>query len=131
LAVLCGGLFLPSCEGCADVEEAALMEIHGQFDYGYEASPDCCGWEGVTCNPRTGRVTGLDLTMLSNIYDYGSSLLNATIFLPLQELRNLSLRNLGIQGCVPGAGNSLSPNIESILLLRYSIVCPFLSPPNT
>jgi hypothetical protein len=80
LAVLCGGLFLP-----------------------------CCGWEGVTCNPRTGRVTGLDLTMLSNIYDYGSSLLNATIFLPLQELRNLSLRNLGIQGCVPGAGNSLSP----------------------
>jgi hypothetical protein len=31
---------------------------------------------------------------------------NATMFLPLQELRNLSLRNLAIQGCAPGAGNS-------------------------
>jgi hypothetical protein len=103
-------MFPPPCEGCADVEEAALMDIRDQCDYYYStldwSSRDCCRWDGVTCNPRTRRVTGLDLSIFSNVDDYGSSLLNATIFLPLQELRNLSLRNLGIQGCVPGAGNS-------------------------
>jgi hypothetical protein len=109
LVVICGALLLPPCEGCAHVEKTALLDILVQFDY-YSSlnwsSSDCCEWDGVTCHSRTGRVTVLDLSILIKINDYGSSLLNATMFLPLQELRNLSLRNLAIQGCAPGAGNS-------------------------
>ncbi|XP_037463430.1 receptor-like protein 8 isoform X2 [Triticum dicoccoides] len=110
-AVLClvtmsGAPFLPRCEGCRHDERTALLDIHSELEYfnwvysDWSSTDDCCRWEGVTCNSRTGRVTALDISKPeSRIY---SGLLNATMFLPLQELRNLSLSNLGIEGCVPG-----------------------------
>jgi hypothetical protein len=62
----------------------------------------------VACNSRTGRVTGLEVTGFEDDSTY-IGLLNGSIFLPLQELRSLSLTGLNITGCIPGAGNSLPP----------------------
>uniref|UniRef100_A0A453QX55 Leucine-rich repeat-containing N-terminal plant-type domain-containing protein n=1 Tax=Aegilops tauschii subsp. strangulata TaxID=200361 RepID=A0A453QX55_AEGTS len=96
------------CGGCRDDERATLLDIRGQFNYNSPLdwnSTDCCRWEGVSCSSPTARVTGLDLSILHSIAS-SRGLLNTTMFLPLQELQDLSLSGLKIQGCTPGAGNS-------------------------
>lgn len=109
MVTACVAPFLPRCEGCRHDERTALLDVLDQFYY-YDSlvdwsGRDCCEWDGVTCSSRTGRVTGLDLSGFQAIVS-GSRLLNATVFLPLHELRNLSLSHLSIKGCLPGAGNS-------------------------
>nr|TKS05990.1 Cf-4/9 disease resistance-like family protein [Populus alba] len=42
-------------------------------------STDCCSWDGVTCDMKTGPVTGLDL---SCSIPYGTLHSNSTLFLP-------------------------------------------------
>ncbi|XP_037461697.1 receptor-like protein 15 [Triticum dicoccoides] len=120
--MMCGTPFLPGCEGCRHDEKSALLDILDQFDY-YDSldwsSRDCCEWDAVTCSSRTGRVTGLDLSILESIGS-GSGLLNATTFLPLQELRNLSLNYLYIQGCYPGAGFEVWSKLRKLEILDLS-----------
>ncbi|KAL2537376.1 Receptor like protein [Forsythia ovata] len=50
----------------------------------------CCHWQGVQCSNTTGRVIQLDLydTRYWTLKDW---YFNASLFLPFQELRNLSL----------------------------------------
>ena len=68
---------------------------------------DCCGWERVTCDPASGRVTRLDLHFLygapPDAYWHGQLLLpykdsclnflrlNFSLFVPFKELRSLDL----------------------------------------
>jgi len=42
-------------------------------------STDCCSWDGVTCDMKTGHVTGLDL---SCSIPFGTLHSNSTLFLP-------------------------------------------------
>jgi len=70
---------------------------------------NCCQWEWVTCNPSTGRVTALNFDGFRGEFVDNGDLFNASMFLPLQELQSLSLRNLGIRGCIPGAGLPILP----------------------
>ncbi|KAK8491155.1 hypothetical protein V6N11_037919 [Hibiscus sabdariffa] len=78
-----------------------------------ESSLDCCKWESVECNPTTGRVTHLFLNLTAmNWYDlvkdeYQTNTnqrkfwyLNASLFLPFEELQYLSLSGNLIAGCV-------------------------------
>ncbi|OEL36793.1 LRR receptor-like serine/threonine-protein kinase GSO1 [Dichanthelium oligosanthes] len=46
--------------------------------------------------------------------------LNATMFLPFQELQSLSLVDLGIQGCIPGAGFEVWSNLHKLEILDLS-----------
>ncbi|KAF7015100.1 hypothetical protein CFC21_029010 [Triticum aestivum] len=115
VALLCllsfsGELLMPLCEGCVQADKRALLDIYSQLstlphiDWDWSdwdwVDGHCCLWPGVTCsNSRPARVTGLDLG--ANVPS--PCLLNATMFLPLQELQTLSL-DLNIKGCIPGAG---------------------------
>ncbi|MBA0754626.1 hypothetical protein Gogos_005455 [Gossypium gossypioides] len=91
------------CDGCLEEERFALFQLKPFFefidykfqdlDYGSkpekESSSNCCEWERVECYPISGRVTHLFL----NYYGYNEMhwYLNASLFLPFEELQNLSL----------------------------------------
>ncbi|KAK8501317.1 hypothetical protein V6N12_008335 [Hibiscus sabdariffa] len=105
-----------------------------------EGSPDCCEWERVECNPITGRVTHLflnltytaaldeDVVTESNLNIFiswrnerGPWYLNASLFLPFQELQSLSLSGNFIAGCVVGQGfESLSSELDKLEILDLS-----------
>lgn len=110
------------CGGCRDDERATLLDIRGQFNYNSPLdwnSTDCCRWEGVSCSSPTARVTGLDLSILHSIAS-SRGLLNTTMFLPLQELQDLSLSGLKIQGCTPGAGFEVWSKLHRLKVLDLS-----------
>uniref|UniRef100_A0A453QXE6 Leucine-rich repeat-containing N-terminal plant-type domain-containing protein n=1 Tax=Aegilops tauschii subsp. strangulata TaxID=200361 RepID=A0A453QXE6_AEGTS len=107
LVIISGERFLPQCAGCPRDDRRALLDIqsflseHLPLNYWDSSIRDCCQWRDVTCDSRTGRVTGLDL----DAFPYPpASPLNTSLFLPLEELQSLSLKNVGINGCMPGAG---------------------------
>ncbi|KAL7170778.1 hypothetical protein ACSBR2_035618 [Camellia fascicularis] len=55
---------------------------------------ECCDWERVTCDPTTGHVTELSLDNIKNLAygDYNNIwIINASLFLPFEELRSLNL----------------------------------------
>ncbi|KAF8011982.1 LOW QUALITY PROTEIN: hypothetical protein BT93_I0188 [Corymbia citriodora subsp. variegata] len=61
---------------------------------------DCCAWDGVECDDKTGRVIGLDL---ENSYLQGPIGSNASLF-RLVHLRRLNLaRNYFESSCIPPA----------------------------
>ncbi|KAK8500149.1 hypothetical protein V6N12_002259 [Hibiscus sabdariffa] len=77
-----------------------------------ESSIDCCKWERVECNPTTGRLTHLFLNLTHQFdviydeYQYHREkwYLNASLFLPFEELQYLSLSGNSIAGCVADQG---------------------------
>nr|DAD30226.1 TPA_asm: hypothetical protein HUJ06_031694 [Nelumbo nucifera] len=65
---------------------------------------DCCSWERVQCNLTTGRIIQLSLNFTRNRWSsYDDAhipiwLLNASLFLPFQELQHLDLSENGFRG---------------------------------
>uniref|UniRef100_A0ACD5ZTT8 Uncharacterized protein n=1 Tax=Avena sativa TaxID=4498 RepID=A0ACD5ZTT8_AVESA len=106
--MICGAPSLSRCEGCRHQDRTALMDFRSKISYEllYWSGRNCCEWQGVACNSRTGRVTGLEVTGFEDDSTY-IGLLNGSMFLPLQELRSLSLTGLNITGCIPGAELSI------------------------
>ncbi|KAG8490007.1 hypothetical protein CXB51_015916 [Gossypium anomalum] len=122
------------CDGCLEEERFALFQLKPFFEFiNYkliqannfglnpkkESSSNCCEWERVECNPITGRVTHLFL-------DYSSSnkmqwYLNASLFLPFEELQNLSLNRNFIGGCIANQGfERLSSKLDKLENLDLS-----------
>ncbi|KAL6606087.1 hypothetical protein ACP70R_041740 [Stipagrostis hirtigluma subsp. patula] len=130
LVLLC--LCFLVCNACLHKERSALLDIGNEIGAWKDQSDgNCCRWDGVTCNSGTGRVTGLNLTDLGGVI----YLLNATLFLPFEDLQSLSLSNLAIQGCLPGAGfevcaqimKRLSKRKLEVLDLSWNIIADNLS----
>ncbi|GMI81154.1 receptor like protein 9 [Hibiscus trionum] len=103
-------------------------EYYGSVEEKESPFVDCCKWERVECNPTTGRLTHLFLN-LSHIdydwYDYEyntkSWYLNASLFLPFEELQFLSLSGNGIAGCVADQGfERLSSRLNKLEILDLS-----------
>ncbi|XP_044956143.1 receptor-like protein 15 [Hordeum vulgare subsp. vulgare] len=121
MALLCLATMSTGCGGCTDDDRTTLLDIRGHIFYVPPevdwSSRDCCEWDGVTCSSRTGRVTGLDLSIIRNV---ALGRINATMFLPLQELRNLSLSHLQIEGCTPDAGFEVWSNLRNLKILDLS-----------
>ena len=103
------------CFGCLDQERTALLQLKASIinytnPYGYyltswdsaNKKSDCCDWESVKCNITTGRVIQLDLT--DTISSYVDRYLNASLFLPFEELQCLYLVDNYIPGWVPNEG---------------------------
>lgn len=91
LLVLGGG-----CLGCLKEEKTALVQIKASWnDHSYAirsrwgGEDDCCLWTEVTCDEHTGRVIEMDLSGLLD----ERAILNATLFLPFEELRSLNFGN--------------------------------------
>ena len=104
------------CFGCWEQERIALLQLKASMmNYtsrdGYDFTSwdsadkesDCCDWERVTCNNTTGRVIQLYLTMISLDGEY-YWYLNASLFLPFEELQYLDLSANWSPGWVPNEG---------------------------
>ncbi|KAK5826824.1 hypothetical protein PVK06_021756 [Gossypium arboreum] len=104
------------CDGCLEEERFALFQLKPFFefiDYTFldlydesklekESSSNCCKWERVECNPISGRVAHLFLNYSNN--NMMQWYLNASLFLPFEELQILSLSGNSIAGCVTNQG---------------------------
>ncbi|KAI9116287.1 hypothetical protein K1719_012454 [Acacia pycnantha] len=89
-------------EGCLKEEREALMKLKEAFNYPNGHSlpswnnlttfSDCCTWESVLCDNSTHRVIAIDLgfTRATDLRHIKWSL-NASSFLPFQQLQGLSL----------------------------------------
>ncbi|KAL3747863.1 hypothetical protein ACJRO7_016645 [Eucalyptus globulus] len=121
IACLCGS------HGCWEQERVALLALNATLDlkYGVDVGGsyfNCCSWEGVECNPTTGRVTQLMLSS-SRYYRFGSKTwyLNASLFLPFEELKNLSLSDNYLGGWIaPEEPNLLSSRLSKLEVLDVS-----------
>ncbi|KAL5730636.1 hypothetical protein ACHQM5_003436 [Ranunculus cassubicifolius] len=104
------------CLGCLETERTALLQIKASLtltptDYALSYYPneiptdpfgtwinkkgsDCCSWELVTCDNTSGRIIQLSLAYVYNDHQF----LNASAFLPLEDLQHLDLSENGIKG---------------------------------
>ncbi|XP_078182270.1 cuscuta receptor 1-like isoform X2 [Carex rostrata] len=116
---------------CREEERLALLHINASISFpihsleGKWEGKECCQWERVTCDPITGHVTQLDLGISEDEDDWldyyqDSILLNATLFLPLRQLRSLSLSTHGIHNCTDGSGLEKWSNLTKLEILDLS-----------
>ncbi|XP_039165928.1 receptor-like protein 9b [Eucalyptus grandis] len=121
IACLCGS------HGCREQERVALLALNATLDLQYRVDVggsyfNCCSWEGVECNPTTGRVTQLMLSH-SRYYRFGSKTwyLNASLLLPFEELKSLSLSDNYLGGWIaPEEPNLLSSRLSKLEVLDVS-----------
>ena len=108
------------CFGCWEQERIALLQLKDSIGHASELynfslwdsnnktkTSDCCEWERVTCNITTGRVIQLTLTITLGQWsreDKGHWYLNASMFLPFEELQYLDLSENSIPGWIPNEG---------------------------
>nr|POE88844.1 lrr receptor-like serine/threonine-protein kinase gso2 [Quercus suber] len=102
------------CFGCWEQEKAALLQLKASInstayiDYlptwnSTHNKSDCCDWEVVKCNNTTGRVIQLDLGGIIS-WSREDWCLNASLFLPFEELQYLDLDDNHISRWVPNEG---------------------------
>jgi len=97
--------------GCLEEERIALLHLKDSLNYPngtslpswIKADAHCCDWERITCNSSTGRVTVLYLWGVRN-EELGDWYLNASLFLPFQQLNILYLGGNCIAGWVENKG---------------------------
>ncbi|KAF9617078.1 hypothetical protein IFM89_033183 [Coptis chinensis] len=103
------------CFGCLEEERVALLEFKSSLkfnrtdpDYSLstwidDKGSDCCAWDRVECDKTTHRVINLCLgcftymRLSGNPNDY-ELFLNASLFLPFEELQELDLSENGFGG---------------------------------
>ncbi|KAK9085162.1 hypothetical protein Sjap_025573 [Stephania japonica] len=114
-AVLCFWVFFTltgshQAFGCLKEERHALLLVKAEFNTPYGNSlgswnsmnsDDCCAWERIKCDNRTGRVIEIYLNETkqfeSNVSNH-SWYLSASLFLPFKELQSLDLSNNYLSG---------------------------------
>ncbi|RQP03050.1 hypothetical protein POPTR_018G120800v4 [Populus trichocarpa] len=129
-------------QGCLEEERIALLQIKTSFGddpndissplFSWGKNALCCSWEGVTCsNSTTRRVVEIHLFFARDWYSsMGDWYLNASIFLPFQELKVLDLGGNGIAGCVANEGFerlSRLNKLEALYLLNNNFNNSILS----
>ncbi|OMO80751.1 Leucine-rich repeat, typical subtype [Corchorus olitorius] len=127
LVLVLGGLGWCCVEGCWEEEKLALLQLkpffymqwdvlnyrlrYGLYNWVEEDNSvsDCCKRESVECDPTTGRVTALNLSISSDgefghFYffegEFDPWFLNVSLFLPFNDLKSLSLSERRIAGCL-------------------------------
>ncbi|GKV45061.1 hypothetical protein SLEP1_g52186 [Rubroshorea leprosula] len=132
----------PWCQGCWDHESTALLQLKPfsiilkspkKWWVRGEENSNCCQWEGVECNSTTGQVITLNFNYKKfqesnsdmSLPRYGNPTfdfmelenlmyLNASLYLPLDDLRSLYLAGNGI------AGNGIAGCIENEGFVKLS-----------
>ncbi|KAJ6759081.1 PROTEIN KINASE putative-RELATED [Salix koriyanagi] len=128
-------------EGCLEEERIALLHVKTSIaGPNHMASPLlswgndalCCSWVGVSCDNITGRVNKIVLFSvtgwfisstggLSRDVLMGDWYLNATIFLPFQELNTLGLRDNYMAGCVANEGFERLSRLDKLESLNLGL----------
>ncbi|XP_052302785.1 receptor-like protein 15 isoform X3 [Populus trichocarpa] len=110
--------------GCLEEERIALLHLKDSLNYPngtslpswIKADAHCCDWESIVCNSSTGRVTRLYLDSVRN-QELGDWYLNASLFLPFQQLNTLSLWNNSIAGWVENKGGYELSRLSNLEIL--------------
>ncbi|WVZ07316.1 hypothetical protein V8G54_020662 [Vigna mungo] len=113
------------CEGCWKEEREALWGLNSRFglplSWQWEGT-DCCEWEGVECNPSTGRVAKLDFNDLSSDFD-GQTDQNLSLSLAdLVVFKDLKSLNLSYIDWVLDCADSEDFETLSSKLLRLEVL---------
>ncbi|KAL7239567.1 hypothetical protein ACSBR2_005461 [Camellia fascicularis] len=120
------------CYGCLEHERIALLQLKASINHQNrnstyareetwkgEATTDCCEWERVKCSTTTGRV--IQLSLGSTIYgDTGDWYLNASMFLPFEELESLDLSYNRLAGWLENEGFEKLGELTSLKSLNLS-----------
>ncbi|CAL9062158.1 unnamed protein product [Musa banksii] len=130
---------------CLPEESSALLQLKNGFSNSssklasWQLGSDCCLWDGVTCDPATGRVTALDLSGRSLSGGLDRSLFNLTsltslnlaynlfrgirlLDFPFSKLANLAVLNLsnaGFGGQIPAGIGRLEKLVSLDLSTLY------------
>ncbi|PSS36153.1 LRR receptor-like serine/threonine-protein kinase IRK precursor [Actinidia chinensis var. chinensis] len=117
--------------GCLEQERTALLQLKDFINHPHgdslptweealmgEATTDCCQWEGVKCNNTTGRV--LQLSLESSL-DIGHGYMNASMFLPFEELESLDLSWNSLEGWLPNEGFEKLARLNNLEFLDLSV----------
>ncbi|XVF34477.1 hypothetical protein REPUB_Repub18cG0062000 [Reevesia pubescens] len=123
-------LLLEGCsKGCLENERIALLQLKSFFnDPNFLSNwvdvkgSDCCQWESVECSISSSRVVGLSLNYTRRYRrQRGLWYLNASLFLPFEELKSLYLNSNQIAGCVDNEGFAkLSSTLGKLEILDLS-----------
>ncbi|KAI5557388.1 hypothetical protein BDE02_18G100400 [Populus trichocarpa] len=115
-------------QGCLEEERIALLQIKTSLNltsspllsWGKDAL--CCSWEGVTCSnsTTTRRVVEIHLYYTRD-WSMGDWYLNASIFLPFQELKVLDLGANRIACCVANEGFERLSRLAKLEVLYLSL----------
>ena len=96
--------------GCLEEERIGLMEIKPLINPNSiymrdwaEYSSNCCEWYGIKCDNTQRRVIRLSLVGARD-ESLGDWVLNASLFLPFNELQSLDLIGNGLVGCFENHG---------------------------
>ncbi|CAL1371030.1 unnamed protein product [Linum trigynum] len=114
-----------SCYGCWEQERISLLHLKASLSNPPALSSwsakgtnhsddDCCQWDGVDCDLL------LDYPYDSYINSQAKPDINASLFLPFQELRRLKLQGFHITGCIQNQG---WPHLESLDIDDSTISC--------
>lgn len=150
LLFLLSSLTLPlSASHCHSDDAAALLKIRSSFGSpavwsSWDATSNCCEWEPVSCDPKTGRVRGLDifrntpisgsisravagLTFLEQLTIQSSPAVTGTIPLSIGSLPSLSSLKISgsprLTGTIPSSLCSL-PKLKEIDLSHNGLAGP-------
>ncbi|XP_057969372.1 receptor-like protein 56 [Malania oleifera] len=104
---------------------SSTTDIFPSWVAGAAESIDCCKWERVKCNSTTGRLMDLSLFNINNITYYErlecirceDRLLNASLFLPFQDLTTLNLSLNSISGFLPNQGFEKLTSLKKLEIL--------------
>ncbi|XP_057500656.1 cuscuta receptor 1-like [Actinidia eriantha] len=118
------------CYGCLEQERTALLQLKDSINHPHsnslptweealvgEATTDCCQWKRVKCNNATGRVIQLSL---NSIFDLGDAYMNASMFLPFEELEGLDLSGNSLVGCLQNEGFEKLASLNKLQILDLS-----------
>ncbi|KAG6675429.1 hypothetical protein I3842_15G100600 [Carya illinoinensis] len=133
--LLLAALFrLSSIHGCLREEREALLQLKASLNSSYDSltswnssheESNCCDWEYVMCDNTTRHVIELHLYHVRDVsisdYEIEVWCLNASIFLPFQELKYLDLSGNGIFGWVPNEGFERLSRLSKLEVLRLGI----------
>ncbi|XP_028127618.1 receptor-like protein 14 isoform X2 [Camellia sinensis] len=120
------------CYGCLEHERVALLQLkaysikHSNVlptwveAWEGETTTDCCKWERVKCNATTGRVIQLSLNSAENYWNLRDWYLNASMFLPFEELESLDLSNNGLAGWLENEGFEKLGELTSLKSLNLT-----------
>ncbi|KAI9401103.1 hypothetical protein POPTR_001G065318v4 [Populus trichocarpa] len=114
--------------GCLEEERIALLHLKDALNYPNGTSlpswikgdAHCCDWESIICDSSTGRVTELDLEGVRD-RELGDWYLNASLFLPFQQLNGLYLTANRIAGLVEKKGGYEQSRLSNLEYLDLGI----------
>ncbi|CAA2981176.1 LRR receptor-like serine threonine- kinase GSO1 [Olea europaea subsp. europaea] len=117
------------CLGCWEEERIALLHLKVNMNFPdgrslpswvvNEIEADCCQWQGVECSNTTKRVIHLNLDAVRD-RKLGDWYFNASLFLPFQKLRHLSLQWNQLVGWIENEGFDRLSKLRNLEALDLS-----------